>query len=172
MRILAKTVAVTTIAGAAIVFAAPAASSQTSVDGTIDYDIALLFVSISLGGNASATLPVNTDGATSAPASGTTADEPDNGVAVNATLPVEQQVVDAHNTETGYRVELLPTNGNGNAAVQPLDADANGAAVGSPGVISGNTIQIPIHLPINLCGNSIDIVGLLNATSGNTCVNS
>ncbi|MEV5877298.1 chaplin [Streptomyces sp. NPDC052101] len=50
------------------------------------------------------------------------------------------------------------------------DADANGAAVGSPGVISGNAIQAPIHLPINLCGNSIDIVALLNPTFGNTCV--
>ncbi len=51
------------------------------------------------------------------------------------------------------------------------DAGAKGAAVNSPGVISGNVIQIPIHIPINLCGNSIDIVGLLNAASGNICVN-
>jgi hypothetical protein len=50
------------------------------------------------------------------------------------------------------------------------DADAKGAAVGSPGVVSGNVIQVPIHLPINLCGNTIDIVGLLNAASGNVCV--
>ncbi|MBZ4321546.1 chaplin, partial [Streptomyces huiliensis] len=35
------------------------------------------------------------------------------------------------------------------------DAEAKGAAVGSPGVISGNNIQIPIHVPINLCGNTI-----------------
>ncbi|MFI1968246.1 chaplin [Streptomyces cinnamoneus] len=51
------------------------------------------------------------------------------------------------------------------------DSGAKGAAVGSPGVISGNVIQVPIHIPINLCGNSIDIVGLLNAASGNICVN-
>ncbi|WP_171166146.1 chaplin [Streptomyces sp. I05A-00742] len=51
------------------------------------------------------------------------------------------------------------------------DSNAKGAAVGSPGVISGNVIQIPIHLPINICGNTIDIVGLLNPTSGNVCVN-
>ncbi|KNB49460.1 chaplin [Streptomyces caatingaensis] len=50
------------------------------------------------------------------------------------------------------------------------DADAKGAAVGSPGVVSGNVIQIPVHLPINLCGNTIDIVGLLNAASGNVCI--
>ncbi|MFF4159522.1 chaplin [Streptomyces sp. NPDC001678] len=51
------------------------------------------------------------------------------------------------------------------------DAGAKGAAVGSPGVVSGNVIQVPIHIPINLCGNSIDIVGLLNAASGNVCIN-
>ncbi|MCB5911573.1 chaplin [Streptomyces pinistramenti] len=54
-------------------------------------------------------------------------------------------------------------------------AFANSGAVGSandsPGVISGNTIQVPIHVPINLCGNTIDIIGLLNPAFGNTCVN-
>ncbi|GHF30295.1 chaplin [Streptomyces sp. ET3-23] len=53
----------------------------------------------------------------------------------------------------------------------PDGAGAIGVAKGSPGVISGNVIQVPIQLPINLCGNSIDIVGLLNPTFGNTCVN-
>ncbi|MEU3523454.1 chaplin [Streptomyces sp. NPDC038707] len=51
------------------------------------------------------------------------------------------------------------------------DADAHGAAVGSPGVISGNVIQVPLHVPINLCGNTIDIIALLNPAFGNTCVN-
>ncbi|MFE7639257.1 chaplin [Kitasatospora sp. NPDC057518] len=48
---------------------------------------------------------------------------------------------------------------------------AEGVAAGSPGVLSGNQIQIPIHIPINLCGNSIDIIGLLNPAFGNACVN-
>ncbi|MEU0936713.1 chaplin [Embleya sp. NPDC005971] len=51
------------------------------------------------------------------------------------------------------------------------NSDAQGAAVNSPGVISGNNIQVPIHIPINLCGNSIDIIGVLNPTFGNTCIN-
>ncbi|MGW1072725.1 chaplin [Streptomyces sp. NPDC002537] len=55
--------------------------------------------------------------------------------------------------------------------VAVADSDANGVAAHSPGVISGNVIQIPLHVPINLCGNSIDIVGLLNGASGNTCIN-
>ncbi|KAB7845447.1 chaplin [Streptomyces mobaraensis NBRC 13819 = DSM 40847] len=58
----------------------------------------------------------------------------------------------------------------GASGVAVADSNANGAAVGSPGVISGNTIQVPIHVPINLCGNSIDIIALLNPTFGNTCV--
>ncbi|MEK2489330.1 chaplin [Kitasatospora purpeofusca] len=48
---------------------------------------------------------------------------------------------------------------------------AEGVAAGSPGVISGNQLQIPVHVPVNLCGNTIDIIGLLNPAFGNTCVN-
>ncbi|MDT0438766.1 MULTISPECIES: chaplin [unclassified Streptomyces] len=46
-----------------------------------------------------------------------------------------------------------------------------GTAVGSPGVLSGDVIQVPIHIPVNLCGNSIDVVGLLNPAVGNACSN-
>ncbi|MFD0270485.1 chaplin [Streptomyces sp. NPDC127106] len=52
------------------------------------------------------------------------------------------------------------------------DATASGVAAGSPGVISGNAIQIPIAIPINLCGNSINVlVGVLNPAFGNVCIN-
>ncbi|GHI07393.1 chaplin [Streptomyces cellostaticus] len=50
-------------------------------------------------------------------------------------------------------------------------AGADGIAANSPGVVSGNVIQVPVHVPVNVCGSSIDIVGLLNPTFGNTCVN-
>ncbi|MEU9453571.1 chaplin [Streptomyces sp. NPDC048277] len=59
----------------------------------------------------------------------------------------------------------------GGAGLALADAGANGEAVGSPGVLSGNVIQAPINIPVNLCGNSIDVVGLLNPAFGNTCVN-
>ncbi|MET9529843.1 chaplin [Streptomyces sp. NPDC006649] len=59
----------------------------------------------------------------------------------------------------------------GAAAPAMADAGAEGAAIGSPGVLSGNVIQVPIHVPVNLCGNSIDIIALLNPAFGNTCVN-
>ncbi|WP_443089326.1 chaplin [Yinghuangia sp. ASG 101] len=51
------------------------------------------------------------------------------------------------------------------------DSGADGAAVGSPGVLSGNNVQVPVHIPINVCGNSIDVVGVLNPVFGNTCIN-
>ena len=51
------------------------------------------------------------------------------------------------------------------------DAGANGTAAGSPGVISGNGIQLPVHLPVNVCGNTVNVVGLLNPAAGNTCAN-
>ncbi|WP_323138517.1 chaplin [Streptomyces sp. NBC_01571] len=44
--------------------------------------------------------------------------------------------------------------------------------MGSPGLLSGNVIQIPVDLGLNLCGDSVDVVGLLNPASGNTCANS
>ncbi|MFF5900543.1 chaplin [Streptomyces argenteolus] len=50
-------------------------------------------------------------------------------------------------------------------------ADAEGAAVGSPGVGSGNAVQAPVDIPVNACGNTVDVVGLLNPAGGNTCVN-
>ncbi|MFF5447686.1 chaplin [Streptomyces sp. NPDC012888] len=59
----------------------------------------------------------------------------------------------------------------GGASVAVADAGANGVAAGSPGVLSGNVVQIPVHIPINVCGNSINIIGVLNPTAGNTCVN-
>ncbi|MFC8723576.1 chaplin [Kitasatospora sp. NPDC057198] len=48
---------------------------------------------------------------------------------------------------------------------------AEGVAAGSPGVASGNEIQVPIHIPVNLCGNSIDVIGALNPAFGNSCAN-
>ncbi|MFE3584075.1 chaplin [Streptomyces vinaceus] len=42
----------------------------------------------------------------------------------------------------------------------------------SPGVLSGNLIQIPVHIPINACGNSVSVIGLLNPAFGNTCISS
>ncbi|MGY4740216.1 chaplin [Streptomyces sp. ATMOS53] len=59
----------------------------------------------------------------------------------------------------------------GASGVATADSDANGIAAHSPGVLSGNVVQVPIHIPINVCGNTIDAGGLLNPAFGNTCIN-
>ncbi|MER7600191.1 MULTISPECIES: chaplin [Streptomyces] len=51
------------------------------------------------------------------------------------------------------------------------DAGAQGVAAYSPGVGSGNLIQVPVHIPVNACGNTVSVIGLLNPSFGNTCVN-
>lgn len=57
------------------------------------------------------------------------------------------------------------------AQTKPFRAGVRDTGVGSPGVISGNVIQVPIHVPVNVCGNSVNVIGLLNPAFGNTCVN-
>ncbi|MEU6341385.1 MULTISPECIES: chaplin [unclassified Streptomyces] len=49
---------------------------------------------------------------------------------------------------------------------------AQGKAIGSPGVISGNVIQVPVNIPVNVCGNSVNLIlSLVNPTLGNVCIN-
>ena len=50
-------------------------------------------------------------------------------------------------------------------------ANARAIAAGSPGILSGNVIQVPINVPINVCGNGLNAIGLLNPTAGNVCIN-
>ncbi|MEU7299148.1 chaplin [Streptomyces sp. NPDC007189] len=57
----------------------------------------------------------------------------------------------------------------GGAAPAFAGTSAEGAAANSAGVASGNAVQIPVHVPINVCGNTVDIIALLNPAFGNTC---
>ncbi|WP_306419922.1 chaplin [Streptomyces subrutilus] len=51
------------------------------------------------------------------------------------------------------------------------DAGAAGAAERSPGLLSGNLVQLPVNLPVNACGNTVNVVGVLNPAAGNRCAN-
>ncbi|MCJ1680226.1 chaplin [Streptomyces sp. APSN-46.1] len=51
------------------------------------------------------------------------------------------------------------------------DAEAGGQAERSPGLLSGNLVQLPVSAPVNVCGNTVSVVGLLNSAAGNRCVN-
>ena len=59
----------------------------------------------------------------------------------------------------------------GVAAPAFADAGANGSAANSPGVLSGNVIQVPVHVPVNVCGNSVNVLALLNPAFGTACTN-
>ncbi|MFD9359618.1 chaplin [Streptomyces sp. NPDC060031] len=50
-------------------------------------------------------------------------------------------------------------------------ASAEGEALNSPGVASGNLLQAPVHVPVNVVGNTINVIGLLNGAFGNTGLN-
>ncbi|MFK8845676.1 chaplin family protein [Streptomyces sp. Ac-502] len=49
------------------------------------------------------------------------------------------------------------------------DSGAQGNAAHSPGVLAGNAAQIPVDIPVQACGNSANVVGLLNPAMGNRC---
>lgn len=59
----------------------------------------------------------------------------------------------------------------GSATAFAADPNPVGTAVNSPGVLSGDVVQIPIDVDANVCGTSVDILALLNPASGNTCTN-
>ncbi|AOR36216.1 hypothetical protein BFF78_38800 [Streptomyces fodineus] len=67
---------------------------------------------------------------------------------------------------SGAMVVALPV-----AAAAAGGAAAAGSSAGSPGLISGNGIQLPVHVPVNVCGNTVSVVGLLNPAVGNACAN-
>ncbi|MEU6616911.1 MULTISPECIES: chaplin family protein [Streptomyces] len=50
-------------------------------------------------------------------------------------------------------------------------ADAHGVATNSPGVASGNLVQVPVAVPVNVVGNTVNVVGLLNPAFGNLGLN-
>ncbi|MEU9101383.1 chaplin [Streptomyces sp. NPDC048361] len=58
----------------------------------------------------------------------------------------------------------------GAAAADPVPP-TTGVAQNSPGLLSGDVIQVPIGIQLPVCGNTIDIIGLLNPASNNTCKN-
>lgn len=51
------------------------------------------------------------------------------------------------------------------------DAGAGGGAGNSPGVLSGNSVQVTVDTPVNACGNSVDAGAALNPAMGNACGN-
>ena len=57
----------------------------------------------------------------------------------------------------------------GGATPAMADADAAGTVADSPGVASGNLVQVPVHVPADIC-SSVDGIAVLSPTFGNFCV--
>ncbi|MEV5338990.1 chaplin [Streptomyces sp. NPDC052676] len=74
-------------------------------------------------------------------------------------------------TSTATAVGTTGDGNDGTGVCGTGGACAYGVAVGSPGVLSGNLVQIPIDLDLNVCGNSISVVGLANPATNNYCSN-
>lgn len=51
------------------------------------------------------------------------------------------------------------------------DSTTTATASDSPGVASGNNVQVPVNVPLNFCGNTVDVVAALNPAFGNSCAN-
>ena len=60
------------------------------------------------------------------------------------------------------------SNGSGSGST---GSSANGGSSHSPGIGSGNTVQVPVSVPVNVCGNDVSVVGILDSATGNSCTN-
>ncbi|MFJ8885413.1 chaplin [Streptomyces sp. NPDC102402] len=113
-----------------------------------------------------------------ASADGVAANSPGVGSGNAVQVPVHVPVNLCGNTVNVIAL-LNPAFGNKCANVSSHDehgrgssgASADGKAVGSPGVLSGNLAQVPVDVPVNVCGNSVNVVGALNPVFGNSCAN-
>ncbi|MFD9359944.1 chaplin [Streptomyces sp. NPDC060031] len=41
----------------------------------------------------------------------------------------------------------------------------------APGVLSGDPLQVPIDVPVTVCGNTVNVIAPPNPAFGDTCVN-
>ncbi|MER7001119.1 chaplin [Streptomyces sp. NPDC000410] len=58
----------------------------------------------------------------------------------------------------------------GAAGAAAADAGAGGGSYHNPGVATGNVAQVPVHVPVLACGNTVNVlIGVLNPTFGNRC---
>ncbi|MEU8437783.1 chaplin family protein [Streptomyces sp. NPDC029216] len=79
-----------------------------------------------------------------------------------------------HSRRNGVIAAIVAGGGLAVAGVGGLahaDADAGGSAERSPGLLSGNLVQLPVHVPVNVCGNTVSVAGVLNPAAGNRCAN-
>ncbi|MEY9840721.1 chaplin [Streptacidiphilus sp. EB103A] len=59
----------------------------------------------------------------------------------------------------------------GGAGAAFASSHAVGDASCSPGVGSGNNVQVPVHVPVNIVGDTANLIGVLNPAFGNSGTN-
>ncbi|MFF5184600.1 chaplin family protein [Streptomyces sp. NPDC000345] len=133
----------------------------------------MIAVAAASGAMAAVTMPAFADST----AAGTAAGSPGVVSGNNVQLPVNLPVNLCGNS-VGAVGLLNPVFGNTcvNKGAAPSAgpasaAAARGEAVGSPGVVSGNQVQVPVHVPVNASGNGVGVAGALNPVFGNKSVN-
>ena len=57
------------------------------------------------------------------------------------------------------------------AGLAAANAAAGGSATHSGGVASGNVVQVPVYAPVNMCQNTVHVLGGLNPSLGHLCRN-
>ncbi|MEU7056141.1 chaplin family protein [Streptomyces sp. NPDC046197] len=55
------------------------------------------------------------------------------------------------------------------AGLATANAGAEALATDSSGVASGNVVQVPVHVPVNVCHNTLHVFGALNPSLGHLC---
>ena len=98
--------------------------------------------------------------------SGNTVQLPVN-VPINA-CGLSVNVIGAHDGAKGNEC----SNGGGSGTGNGGGSSATGSSSDSPGIASGNTVQVPINVPVNLCGDTVNVIGLHNSAKDNECSNS
>jgi hypothetical protein len=57
----------------------------------------------------------------------------------------------------------------GAGAAGAATAPSVGSTDHDPGVVTGNVVEVPVNAPINVCGNTVSGIGLLDWAFGNHC---
>ncbi|MER6619562.1 chaplin [Streptomyces sp. NPDC000931] len=60
---------------------------------------------------------------------------------------------------------------HGDSSYGESDGAYGDSAKDSHDVLSGNHVRVPVHLPVNACGNNVGVIGLFNDSYGNSCGN-
>ncbi|MGY0063013.1 chaplin [Streptomyces sp. LZ34] len=59
----------------------------------------------------------------------------------------------------------------GAGAASAHSPQAQGQAVNSPGIAAGNHVQAPVFIPVNVCDNTVRVIGALDQAFGAGCGN-